>query len=499
MTTPPEQAPKRMRAPVEQRLRRLTERYPEALERASFATAIQNEGEPSAQLFLSQDIPTQPWPTFVDGQRLAELEQVTLTMASLIRDVPERFFDNDPQRLCQFYGLEPEGADDLRRILDLPWGHGGELMRCDFIFSNGTPMCIEVNASATAPAGLFVLEVVEACLAAPVLRRFLADQSAQVRFRDPWRTLLRLAIERATSRSLHRHGTLSLGIAVSDPAAHRPALSFIAPQYKALLADIAPGTRGEVSFCGYSQMSFDGTTLSVDQQPIHILLQHYGDFMTYPLSAAVEAWMAGAIDLYTGPLGWIYRDKRNLALLSEPASSDAFDADEAAWITRHIPWSRLVKPGKVRFYGELIELERLLLLKRDDLVLKPAQSYGGHGVTVGRFAPPDVWEETARDALADGTYLVQEYLPGDLELKQWGESGCEPCELNWGLFAAGGRFGGAYLRVCPPPADGVVNIGNGAEGACVLELLPAHPVIEPRAGERMWPSPLGWRPTIDRI
>lgn len=461
------------------------ERHPEALDQASFAAVARPSFSGLGPRLLGYHVPIQPWPIFVDSAKLAGFADVSVETLELVRSLPERLFGNDPKRLCAFYGLDPEVAPALDRILRLPWAKEGESMRGDFLLSGGTLKCIEVNAGANA-GGICNIQAAEAHLRVEVIRRFLEQEGVTVRVRDPWRAKLQWVIERAVARDLHRHGTLNLGYAFPKPDEYASTLTYLEPPYQALLDVLAPGARGRIFFCNYDQLQRDGDVLRVGGEPIHILFQHYGDVLMSPLSVEVQAWIDGVIDLYSSPLAWISKDKRNLALLSENAESDAFSRREAAWIAEHIPWSRLVRRGKTTYRGERVDLEALLLAERERFVLKPAQSFGGFGMVVGRFTPEEAWRDLVRSVFEEtDTYCVQEHVESDLMLHQWGTNGCEPCEINWGLFVFGRGFGGTYLRVCPPPSDGIVNIANSARTSCLMELLPAGEVCEEGLADRV--------------
>lgn len=462
------------------------DRHPECLEGASFKALERPETKSPARFFLHHYVPMQPWPTFLDSARLASLSELGIRMSELVQSVPERLFANDPQRLCQFYGLDPDVADTLQRILDLPWRAGGESMRGDFVLSDQRLQCIEMADTPNA-GGIYNYQVAEACMGVPQWQRFLQEQGVQARFRDPWRTLLVTMIERAMARELHAGGSLNLAILISEPDDYEVALPYIAPQYPQILAALAPGVEGKIVFCDYHQLVREDDRLIADGAPVHILMQDYGDVLTLPIGLELEAWLEGIVDLYPGPMNWIYSDKRNLALISEHADSDAFSRAERQLIAEHVPWSRLVAPGPTTFRGKHGELGEILLTARQDLVLKPAQSYGGIGVQIGRSTSPDVWQELVRQALENsGTYIAQQHLPSDLLPYQWGEQGCELCEVNWGLFVAGKRFGGAYLRLCPPPDDGIINVTNGARDGCVLELIPTEEAGECSPTDLCW-------------
>ncbi len=465
------------------------ERHPESLDSASYEALRRPGGDSRPRRFLSQDIPIQPWPVLLDSAQVEDLGRSSVQILDLMRSLPERFFDNDAAKLCEHYVLDPELAPQLQRVLGLPWRPGGEIMRGDFVYSRDGLKCIEVNSIANA-GGIFNFQVVESYLRVPLLRRFFQEQQVIVRYLDPWHSFVEFMIERALSRSLHREGVLNFGFVVTQPRDLDPSLSVISPIYEKFLTRLAPGVRGKVLFCDYDEMVRKGDVLAVaGGEPVHVLFQNYDFGLALPFDVATEAWLDGIIDLYAGPMGWIYLDKRNLALLSEgaEASPAKLDAQEAAVVRRLIPWTRMLRPGKTSFEGEQVELEKAVLARRERFVLKPPITYGGVGVHIGLYTSPEAWREMVDSAMDFGQYTVQEYLPHRLQPLLWEDQGYQPGEVNWGLFVWGDRFGGGYLRVMPPGGNGLVNVSNGAQDGSILEVLSEAPGGDSDPAILTWP------------
>jgi hypothetical protein len=80
-------------------------------------------------------------------------------------------------------------------------------------------------------------------------------------------------------------------------------------------------------------------------------------------------------------------------------------------ISGHVPWTRLVCAGKSDYYGDEIDLLEFIGERRDRLVLKPNDDYGGHGIYIGWNTDEVGWDKAIQDALANGDYLVQERVP----------------------------------------------------------------------------------------
>jgi hypothetical protein len=80
-----------------------------------------------------------------------------------------------------------------------------------------------------------------------------------------------------------------------------------------------------------------------------------------------------------------------------------FSSEERAFFRRHLPWTRLLRPGTTTLpdgsKGDLIDYVRRA---RENLVLKPNRSYGGTGVTVGPATEAAEWEAVVSAALTPG-------------------------------------------------------------------------------------------------
>jgi uncharacterized circularly permuted ATP-grasp superfamily protein len=68
----------------------------------------------------------------------------------------------------------------------------------------------------------------------------------------------------------------------------------------------------------------------------------------------------------------------------------------------------MVRDRKTTHGGAEIDLLDFIARRRDRLVLKPNDDYGGHGIYIGWNADEGEWETALKHALADGDYLVQE-------------------------------------------------------------------------------------------
>jgi hypothetical protein len=80
-----------------------------------------------------------------------------------------------------------------------------------------------------------------------------------------------------------------------------------------------------------------------------------------------------------------------------------FSSEERAFFRRHLPWTRLLRPGTTTLPdGSRGDLADYVLHARENLVLKPNRSYGGTGVAVGPVTDATEWKRLVDAAVAPG-------------------------------------------------------------------------------------------------
>jgi hypothetical protein len=127
--------------------------------------------------------------------------------------------------------------------------------------------------------------------------------------------------------------------------------------------------------------------------------------------ALLEAYRAGGICMVNSFRSKVIHKKTLFAVLTDARYAALFSSAERTMIEGHIPWTRRVRAGNTDYYGENVDLLEFIDQRRDRLVLKPNDDYGGHGIHIGWNADEIGWDEAIHNALANGDYLVQERVP----------------------------------------------------------------------------------------
>ncbi|HKO96980.1 MAG TPA: circularly permuted type 2 ATP-grasp protein [Pyrinomonadaceae bacterium] len=132
--------------------------------------------------------------------------------------------------------------------------------------------------------------------------------------------------------------------------------------------------------------------------------------------ALLDAYRAGAICMVNSFRSKLIHKKALFAVLTDQRRSQLFSPEERDAISKHVPWTRIVRSEKTDYHGTEIDLVEYIRANRNKLVLKPNDDYGGHGITIGWNADETSWDEALNNALSNGDYLAQERVPTAREM-----------------------------------------------------------------------------------
>src|SRR5947209_5270500 len=344
----------------------------------------------------------QSWPTFVDGEKLAEIRRATVGLTRLVKSIPERIFGNDAGKIAAYYGLHNEALIALLR--HPPTGLDGVLVRNDFVDTPDGLKCLEVNAGMIGGWQLRYFE--QRVLAHPVIARFLKGEGVTPHYRDPLAVMMQFIIDQNLGKPIAASGVLNLAITMNKRTPPPGEDARLSRMYRGMLDATGTGLTGEVVLCSCADLSRrQGQIWHRDRRPIQALVQMSDEDLP---GVVFQTFKAGRLSLYNGPISALLNQKQTLALLSERVDSAELTADERDLLRRHLPWTRAAGPGAATFRGETRALPDLLIAHREELVLKPALGYQGRGVAFGHLTPPDAWARLVAEAVAQGGWLVQE-------------------------------------------------------------------------------------------
>ncbi|NYT95258.1 hypothetical protein [Salinispora sp. H7-4] len=159
--------------------------------------------------------------------------------------------------------------------------------------------------------------------------------------------------------------------------------------------------------------------------------------------------------------------KLTMGLLSE--GRPWMTAAERALVNRYLPWTRVLSERRTERAGEQVDLLPYVLRNRERLVLKEALGDCGKQVVIGPEVTAAEWE-TAVEAGADGTSIVQEFVPPQTcRVALLADGADKPHDADvapvLGPLLFGGRPAGLWCRYRTDGAAGIVNARGSATGA----------------------------------
>lgn len=114
----------------------------------------------------------------------------------------------------------------------------------------------------------------------------------------------------------------------------------------------------------------------------------------------------------------------------------------------------------------------LLLSERQDLVLKPNDDYGGHGVTVGHATDEETWKSVVDQAFA-GSWVVQRRIPVRTEsmphFDATGHVTTADLTVDFDPFVFDGTVEGGMVRLSGTALSNI-SAGGGETAVVVLEV-----------------------------
>ncbi|MEM7051546.1 MAG: hypothetical protein AAF604_17900 [Acidobacteriota bacterium] len=431
--------------------------HPELLDLATFEPLTQQARQIFPRLVddAEDGYGLHPWPIFVDQPEAAALARAVTGLAALHRQLPARFFDNDPDQLRRFYGLE---SDLLARLLVTPpTGVDALFVRGDFIATAHGWRCIELNFGNL--GGMQYAPFADLYRDFPPFADFARDRGFALDHPSTLRAMFRHAL--AHRQVVPDAGPYHLAIVTADDQSMNSALGHNLELYRRILAEEAAAGDTVLHLLSDNDLEFRRRRVQAHGQRLHGIIEQSDRDTSRQM---FRAFKAGSIDLYSCPVSMILGDKRNLGLLSQHGESDRFSPEERRLIADFVPWSRRIEAGPVTFRGRTLAMPELLRQEREALVLKAGDALGGTAVVIGPKTSSQDWQRAIDHALGEGSWMVQEYLePQPYPLLRPGR-GIEPHDIVWGAFAFGDEFGGLFARLAARrDTNGILNLSGGAQ------------------------------------
>jgi hypothetical protein len=415
--------------------------------------------------WFTYDFTPLTWPTFVDARKAAELARATEGVCGLIKAIPAVIFDGDMDAIAAYYGYEDPLY--LQMLFEVPNALDTTFARCDFLDTADGLKCCEVNMAANV-GGWTHRFWNEHYMAHPVVTEFAAREGVVPHLRDPLRVACEHVVQDALASGVADAGEVNVMVSVASLTEW--ASVYGRELYAQFLREMGSGVTGELwlTTTAEEELTFRGNVAYRGDRRVHAFVE-YGQVAP---ASVIRAQIAANLRVYNGGLTGMMVNKRNLALLSENEELEFWMDEDRALIRDHIPWTREVGARTTTYRGETVEFPGFLVDRREQLVLKRGLSLGGADVHVGWGTEPAEWEARVREAVEEGGWIVQEYVESlPYHFPPGPGAAPVPQSVIWGLFYAGWRYAGGWLRMMPAgEGNGIVNSIRGAAEGAIIEL-----------------------------
>ena len=399
-------------------------------------------------VFAERTIPFVLMPHFVSP---GQVHRVRRAVECLCR-VLNRFCDAYPDdaRLQEELAL-PDFEDALVKI-DPGYADPLRICRLDAFLSGYDVKFLEFNADS--PAGIGYTDVLyEGLRGAIELPRVEAD------FDTAYTPMLPVLIE--TLLDAYRQRRLDRPALPERPRlalVDKPASPSV-PEFRIICA-AARAAGLEALHATTEELEYDGSVLRIGGEPVHLVYRRalIDDLEEGDLTAAARD---GGVCVVNPARARVANNKKLFALLDDPRFSHLVGAREAEVIAATIPWTRILRPGRVTYGQWVVDLLDFVSDNRARLVLKPASEYGGQDVSLGIETAQADWNAIIERHGELGDFIVQEYVPVPEEMFPTVEDGHVQMRLkrfNINPFGIGGRYAGMITRISD---RAVINVSAG--------------------------------------
>jgi len=155
--------------------------------------------------------------------------------------------------------------------------------------------------------------------------------------------------------------------------------------------------------------------LTLDGRGVGVVIRGFFNEMLDSLADRVrpllDAVAGGEVCMVTSLRASIYGHKGLFAAITDPALDLGLPTAEADAVKHHLPWTRMARDEtSLDPNGETVNLPQFMASRRERLVIKPANGFGGVGVNLGWEMEPAEWDAVIATSLAAGDYIVQDRI-----------------------------------------------------------------------------------------
>ena len=399
-------------------------------------------------VFGGHTIPFVLMPHFVSPGQLRRVRRAVQCLCGVL----DRFCDAYPEDDELRAELDLPPAEDALVRLDPGYARPLRICRLDAFLQGYEVKFLEFNADS--PAGIGYTDVLH-----DGLTRAIRLPRVDAEFETAYTPMLPVLLDtllgayrelRASRRDLPEVPRLGLVDAEGSPSV---------PEFRIVCA-AARAAGIEALHATLEEVSYDGSTLEVAGRPVQLVYRRalLEDLPEGDLVAAARDRSVAIVNPFRARVA---NNKKLFALLEDPRFARLATDKERAVIAETIPWTRILRPGRVTYGSWVVDLLSFASDNRERLVLKPASDFGGHGVSLGMETSQSEWDGLIAEHAERRDFVVQEYVPVPEEMFPTVEDGHVQMRLkrfNINPFGIGGRYAGMITRISD---RAVINVSAG--------------------------------------
>ena len=399
-------------------------------------------------VFGGHTIPFVLMPHFISPGQLRRIRLAVGTLSQVL----DRFCDAYPRDERLRAELDLPAAEDALVRLDPGFSHPLRICRLDAFLQGYEVKFLEFNADS--PAGIGYTDVLHEGLS-----RAIQLPRVQAEFETAYAPMLPVLIDtlldayrelRSSRPEVPEHPTLALVDVEGSPSV---------PEFRIVCA-AARRAGIEAGHFTLDELDYDGSTLRAGGEPVQLVYRR-ALLEDLPEGDLVAAGRDRRVAMVNPFRARVANNKKLFALLQDRRFAHLVSEREARVIAETIPWTRVLRPGRVTYGDWVVDLLGFVADNRERLVLKPASDYGGHGVALGIETSQEEWEAMIESHAELGDFVVQEYVPVPEEMFPTVEDGHVQMRLkrfNINPFGIGGRYAGMITRISD---RAVINVSAG--------------------------------------
>lgn len=220
--------------------------------------------------------------------------------------------------------------------------------------------------------------------------------------------------------------------------------------------------------CDPRELAFERGVLGAHGRRIDLVYRRVliNDIVSRPeeCRALVDAYASRAVCVANTFRCKLPHKKAFFAVLTDHRNAAMFSSAELDIFRSHVPWTRLLEDGPTETDGRRGSLLDLARHKRQQLVLKPNDEYGGKGVVLGWETTEAEWDSALQAALLDrrAAWVLQERIPVRREeFPQFDDEGrvtMREMLVDLAPYLFRGTMGGYLTRLS---GSGLANVTSG--------------------------------------